>query len=101
MAYGDFTLSKVVKQFQLRLDGRTELFPGVAEETPSKRLQEELDEGVPLALAQSTEKARSELIIAPVLLEVRRRKDRTIGLFSGIDFNVDTAQGLNGTCDFL
>jgi hypothetical protein len=101
MSYGDFTLSKVVKQFQLTVDERSVLFPDVADEVPSKLLLDTLEEGVPLALAQGTEKARSELIIAPVLMEVRRRKDRTIALFSGVDFNVDAAQGLSGTCDFL
>ncbi|MFN6153026.1 MAG: hypothetical protein ACK4YK_00425, partial [Dolichospermum sp.] len=51
--------------------------------------------------AISTEKAKSEMIIAPVLIEVRRLLDNKISLFSGIDFNVNIEQGLNGFCDFL
>lgn len=101
MAYGDFTLARVVKQFNLTVDERTTLFPDVTEETPSKHLLDTLEEGVPLALAQGTEKARSELIISPVLMEARRRQAGAISLFSGVEFNVDAAQGLNGTCDFL
>lgn len=101
MAYGDFTLARVVKQFNLTVDERTTLFPDVTEETPSKHLLDTLEEGVPLALAQGTEKARSELIISPVLMEARRRQTGAISLFSGVEFNVDAAQGLNGTCDFL
>ena len=41
------------------------------------------------------------MIIAPVLIEVRRLLDNKISLFSGIDFNVNIEQGLNGFCDFL
>src|SRR5207248_2361643 len=51
--------------------------------------------------AISTEKARSELIIVPVLLEVRRQLPRRVGFFSGVDWAVDPAQGLRGVCDFL
>jgi hypothetical protein len=41
------------------------------------------------------------LIISPVLVEVRRRLDRKIGLFSGEDFTVDAEAKLSGRCDFL
>ncbi len=54
-----------------------------------------------LAVAINTEKARSEMIIAPILLEIRRKVNYNISLFSGVDFNVDFSQGLNGFCDFL
>jgi hypothetical protein len=53
-----------------------------------------------LALNINTEKARSELIIAPLLVELRRLLNREISLFSGIDFTVDENQNLNGFCDF-
>jgi len=56
---------------------------------------------VPLALEVSTEKARSEFIIAPMLAEVRRQLGGQISLFSGIDFTVDSEAGLRGVCDFL
>ncbi len=54
-----------------------------------------------LAEAINTEKARSELIVAEVLVELREQFDRRISLFSGIDFNVDAGDGLVGVCDFL
>ena len=56
---------------------------------------------MPLARAINTEKARSELIISNVLVEVRKRLDHQISLFSGIEFNVDKASDLNGFCDFI
>ncbi len=48
-----------------------------------------------------SEKARSELIISPILFEVRKILDRKISFFSGEEFTVDPSVGLNGTCDFL
>ncbi|NEU72766.1 hypothetical protein PI95_009350 [Hassallia byssoidea VB512170] len=52
-------------------------------------------------MAINTEKARSEMIITPILLEVRRKANYQISLFSGTDFNVDAEKGLNGYCDFV
>lgn len=41
------------------------------------------------------------MIITPILLEVRRRTNYSISLFSGTDFDVDAEKGLNGYCDFI
>jgi len=60
-----------------------------------------LRETHPLALAVHTEKSRSELLIAPILVELRKLAKHQVSLFSGIDFSVDPAQGLNGVCDFI
>jgi hypothetical protein len=54
-----------------------------------------------LATAINTEKARSELIITPILLEVRRNFNFQVGFFSGTEFNVDIESGLNGYCDYI
>ncbi len=62
---------------------------------------ERLHSGVELALAIDSEKARSEFIIAALLLEFRRSQSGSFGIFSGIEFNVDASRGLNGFCDFL
>jgi hypothetical protein len=101
MAYRDFTLADLKEQFGLRLEERSDLFAGVTPVPVSALLQETLRENLPLALAISTEKARSEMIIAPVLIEVRRQMQYQVSLFSGTDFNVDPERGLNGLCDFL
>jgi hypothetical protein len=60
-----------------------------------------LEESVPWAIAVGTEKAKSEMIVAPTLLEVKRLLERKISVFSGSDFTVDSSVGLNGVCDFL
>lgn len=101
MSYSDFSVEDVKTRFNLRLEEGQDLFAAVPAVEISPLLREILAENVPLALAISTDKARSELIIAPVLLEARRHAQRRVSLFSGVDFPVDPERGLKGTCDFL
>ncbi len=101
MAYSEFTLPVLIRQFSLTIDETADLFADVPEATLRPEFQAQLDLMVPLALATSTEKARSEFIIAPVLLEVWLLNNREIGLLSGVDFTIDEAEGLNGVCDYI
>ena len=101
MAYSDFKLSEIIQKFELTLNEVSGLFGDILEAEPSDLLATILKENVDLAVAINTEKARSEMIISPILLEVRRKLNNEISLFSGVDFNVDNQQGLNGFCDFL
>lgn len=99
MAYSDFTLKKVLSDFELRLFENNDLFVDVLNLEPSAFLTETLTENVPLALSISTEKARSELIIVNLFIELRKKYQHKISLFSGVKFDVD--KNLNGFCDFL
>ena len=101
MAYSEFTLAKVKKQFDLATSEDTDIFAAVPELEVSKYLAETLSYNVPLALASNSEKARSEMIIAPILIEVRKQLQSQFSLFSGIDFNIDAEKGLAGFCDFI
>lgn len=101
MAYSDFTLPKVRESFGLTVEEPNNLFADVEGINSSQYLQTALTENVALATAINTEKARSELIIAPILLEIRRQFNFKIGFFSGSEFNVDSEQGLNGYCDYI
>ena len=101
MAYSDYTLSEIKEKFQLSLEAETNLFPDVREEKISDSLSEILKENIPLALAIHTEKARSEMIVTPVLIELRKVLNHRISLFSGVEFNVDKEKGLNGVCDYI
>jgi hypothetical protein len=101
MSYSDFTLYELKSQFNLIIQERVELFNPVESVIPSPLLQEILAENIPLALEIDTEKARSELIIAPILVELRKSFNRKISIFSGTEFTVDKQKGLNGKCDFL
>jgi hypothetical protein len=101
MAYSDFTLTSITKAFNLTIRDRVDMFSNVAEVQISPLLKETLQENVPLALASNTEKSRSEMIISPILIELRKQSNHQISLFSGIDFTVDPEKGLNGNCDYI
>ena len=101
MSYSEFTLSQLESEFSLTLQERVEIFPDIEPVTPSQLLQEILTENIPLALEIDTEKARSELIIAPILVELRKHFNRQISFFSGVDFTVEKTKGLTGRCDFI
>ena len=101
MAYSDFTLDDIKTKFQLLIREDTDVFAHVDGVEVSETLQTILQEYIPLALAINTEKSRSEMMIAPILVEFRRMARRQVSLFSGLEFNVDVQQGLNGVCDFI
>jgi len=101
MAYSDFNLSRARETFGLVIEEPKSLFSNIKPTTPSDYLMTSLDENLALATAINTEKARSEMVIAPVLLEVRRQLNYEIGFFSGTEFNIDPAQGLTGYCDYI
>lgn len=101
MAYGDFTLDDVRDRFGLELRSVPTLFPDVPPVEPSDWLKTVLDRLGPIATAISTEKARSEWLIAPIIGEVRLRFQDRLSVFSGVEFNVDEERGLRGYCDFI
>ena len=80
MAYSTFTLRQITQQFSIEINEKSDLFCSVPEVALRPEFQAQLDELAPLALSVSSEKARSELIIAPVLLELWRMTGQQIGL---------------------
>ena len=101
MSYSNFTLESVVTKFELEKTESIGIFSEIEPITPSDYLTTGLAKKVPLAAAIGTEKARSELIVADVLVELCEKFDYRISFFSGIDFNVDSENDLTGVCDFL
>lgn len=102
MPYSQFkTLTAVQETFQLTLKEGFRFLPDLDPIPASDTLLNYLDYSLPVAIATGSEKARSEFIIGPVLLEVRQILKQQINVFSGEDFNVDETLGLNGVCDFL
>jgi hypothetical protein len=101
MAYSDFDLKKARHDFGLQIDEQPDLFADVILVQPSAILAQTLAETSHLAIAIHTEKARAELLIAPVLLDIWRYAQAQISLFSGTEFTVDEAQGLTGYCDYI
>ncbi len=101
MSYGDFTLKEATRRFGLSVVPTPDLFADVPESEEGDYLTGTLNRNYPLALANNTEKARSEFLVAPILVEVRERLGRRVALFSGIELAADASQGLSGVCDFL
>ncbi|MBA3921695.1 MAG: hypothetical protein H0X31_08335 [Nostocaceae cyanobacterium] len=102
MLYSDFkTIEQAISALGLTVEDISHLFSGIKQIEPSERLKDTLDESIELAASISTEKARSELIITPILLELRRTFNNKIGYFSGNTFNIDESKSLTGACDFL
>jgi hypothetical protein len=101
MPYSDFDLKSVKQKLGVHLSEQQGLFASAPCADLRPAFQDILHENVPLARAVNTEKARSELIISPVLVELRKMLKHSVSLFSGIEFNVDKEKGLNGFCDFI
>ncbi len=100
MPYSDFTTLKKVSQV-LGISHRLQpLFTQIiADIVPSEHLLFDLKEAE--ILAPVTEKSKSELIISPVLKEVRRNNADKIAYFSGFTFDVLPEKQLTGICDFI
>lgn len=101
MPYSDFTVKKVQEVFQVKLHETPGLFADLPKKEASPHLLETLRENVPLAASINTEKARSELIIAPILVEIKKQHKGSLSLFSGVELTVDRERELSGFCDFL
>ncbi len=100
MAFRDFVFPQVQEQLGLRVVD-AELFAATPPAPVRADFAEFVRDGTALASAISTEKAKSEFIIAPVLLELRRSVEPKFTLFSGVEWDVDRERGLNGFCDFI
>jgi len=98
LSYGDLSLDEVRRKFKLTL-ARASLFERLAVLAPSAWLREVLDESVEMSVV--SEKARSEFIVAPILLYIKELHPGQISVYSGVTFDVDPEMGLRGTCDFI
>ena len=101
MPYSNYTLKLVKEEFGLEIVENRDLFSTIKDMEISDNLKDTLNYNVPLALAISTEKARSELIISNILIELKKILNDEISLFSGINFDVDKDRDLNGYCDYI
>ena len=98
MAYTDFTLDSV--EADLGIAQRPgPIFPALSDVVPPAWLTGQLARGMELALV--SEKARSEFIVAPILLAVRELSGGRVAILSGQRLDVDLLRRLSGECDFL
>lgn len=101
MAYNQFTLNQLRADYHLDVVGQSALFAAVPPAVIPDWLREALARQVEVALRSGSEKARSEYIIAPILLAAYEMRRDQANLFSGVEFDVDVERGLAGFCDFL
>ncbi|HEY9634390.1 MAG TPA: hypothetical protein V6D14_13330 [Coleofasciculaceae cyanobacterium] len=101
MSYSQFDINAIRENFGIAIAEQVGTFAEVPEVSYSDFLAETLRFNTPIALAINSEKSRSEMIIAPILLELKRQFPQRVSIFSGKDFTVDFEKGPSGFCDFL
>ncbi len=101
MVYSSFTVTQIKEEFGIVIQEGDRFLPIDLPKIPVSQRLLGILEDLPWAIAVGTEKARSEVIINPILLEVRRVLQQKISVFSGEEFNVEPELGLNGICDFM
>jgi hypothetical protein len=99
MPYSNFTVEEVRDKFTLNVRYAA-FFPELEPIPASEYLNLALSKGSTYQI-KGSEKAKSEFIIAPILLELRDLSHSSVSIFSGEEFTVDRELGLSGICDFL
>ncbi len=100
MAYNNFSLQDTIGQFDLNLI-ESAFCESLSPVSPKPEFLNIFEQYLPLAQKAKSEKAKSELLVSPILVELLRLANTPVQLFSGEEFNVDKERGLNGFCDFL
>jgi hypothetical protein len=97
MAYSNFTIKQVISQFGLKISTES-IFENVPDLAMSYWLSQTLQNYKKIPL--SSEKARGELIVSPILTEIKLLND-FISIHSGNNLEADLSLSLNGECDFI
>jgi hypothetical protein len=97
-SYSKFTYDDLDK-LNLQVVKHTLAFDGLQAVEPSDLLKETLKRHLRMPL--SSEKAKCEFIITPILSDIIERNIDRITYFSGYNFNVAKELGLKGRCDYL
>lgn len=101
MAYSAFNLDRVQTELGITVQTGVNLFGHIPPVALDPAAATAIQRFHGLATAINTEKARSELLVAPLLAEAWRIGNGRIAMFSGVEFNADPAAGLVGVCDFI
>ena len=99
MPYTDFTLESVEAKFALTT-ALGDLFGNLPAAPVPAWLGEQLDRGRAVA-ALVSDKARSEFLVAPILLACRGLVGGELAIYSGQRLDIDASQGLTGECDYI
>ncbi len=97
MAYSEYSLGELEKDFGI-ISQRKKLFTKI---TPIYEISDWLQYTLNIAeeLPIKSEKAKSELIVMPILIELRNKNNKYFTIYSGDSLNVDSQ--LKGECDFI
>ncbi|MDZ7934458.1 MAG: hypothetical protein U5M51_05735 [Emticicia sp.] len=98
MAYSKFTLDSIEQKFGYK-NHVENLFENIQKVEPSEWLRNSLQ--IAQELPVKSEKAKSETIVFPILIELRNRNNKFFTIHSGDTLNADENQGLEGECDFI
>lgn len=97
MVYSDYTLQEIEEKYGL-ISVRKKLFQEI---TPILEISDWLKYHLNLLeeLSVKSEKAKSELIVMPILVEMRQKNNKYFTIYSGDSLNIDDK--LKGECDFI
>ena len=98
MSYSSFKFKDLRKQFAI-VEETDKLFDNILPVQPTELLKNTLLTNSRLPLL--SEKAKSELIISPILIELWKQNNESFTIFSGVNLDADIDKGLNGECDFI
>ncbi len=98
MAYSDFTLKDLKLKFGI--DNKlSDLFKDVLSIPLSEDLKKDL--ALTKILPIRSEKAKSELIVMPILIDLMKRNEHFFTIYSGDSLIADRSSGLAGECAFI
>jgi hypothetical protein len=100
MGYSAYKKIKtVVKKFKINLTMVDLFSPNLQPTEPSLWLAQTLKKATVMVL--TNEKAKSERVISPILVEIAEQYSDKIALFSGENLEVIPSEDLSGECDFF
>jgi hypothetical protein len=98
MAYKKFTLESLKEKFGLE-NLQKNLFDNIMPIKGSQWLTDTLAMGRKNPI--KSEKAKSEMVVTPILLELKNRNDDDFTIYSGDNLEGNKELGLTGECDFI
>ena len=101
MAYSSFNLARVVADFGITVQSGLDLFGHIPPVPVDSDVANWLAQNRGLATTINTEKARSEILVSPLLVAAWRVGQGQLAFYSGVAFDVAVEAGLTGVCDFI
>jgi hypothetical protein len=99
MGYSNYKkIRQVTKKFGLKAR-LTPLFENIKPHVASDWLLKSLE--IAYKAPATTEKAKSERLVSPILMEIVQSFEKNVTLFSGEEINISSADDLSGPCDFF